>query len=169
MQDLPMQGRVAPVAGAREELGAATAEAMAAAGAAVVLAAREVAAVRSVVQRIESRGGDAIGVGCDVSDVDSVRNLIDQAIARYGRLDAAFNNATDGPLPAPLADIDVAEFDRGIATNIRGTFLGMKFQIPAMLANDGGTIVNMASVAGLNATANLAAHVAGKAGIIRPP
>ena len=166
MQDLPMQGSVALVAGASKGIGAATAEAFAAAGAAVVLAARDVAALKSVVQRIESAGGDAIGVGCDVSDVDSVRNLIDQAIARYGRLDAAFNNATDGPLPAPLAEIDVAEFDRGIATNIRGTFLGMKFQIPAMLANGAGAIVNMASVAGINATANLAAYVAGKAGII---
>src|SRR5216683_3262312 len=166
MQDLPMQGSVALVAGASKGIGAATAEAFAAAGAAVVLAARDVAALKSVVQRIELAGGDAIGVGCDVSDVDSVRNLIDQAIARYGRLDAAFNNATDGPLPAPLAEIAVAEFDRGIATNIRGTFLGMKFQIPAMLANGGGAIVNMASVAGINATANLAAYVAGKAGII---
>jgi NAD(P)-dependent dehydrogenase (short-subunit alcohol dehydrogenase family) len=166
MQNLPMQGRVALVAGASRGIGAATAEAFAAAGAAVVLAARDTTALKSLVERIEARGGDAIGVGCDVSDVDSVRNLIDQAIGRYGRLDAAFNNATDGPLPAPLADIDVAEFDRGIATNIRGTFLGMKFQIPAMLANDGGAIVNMASVAGINATANLAAYVAGKAGII---
>ena len=78
----------------------------------------------------------------------------------------AFNNASDGPLPAPLADIDPAEFDHGIATNIRGTFLGMKFQIPAMLRSGGGAIVNMASVAGLNGTANLAAYVAGKAGII---
>jgi NAD(P)-dependent dehydrogenase (short-subunit alcohol dehydrogenase family) len=95
-----------------------------------------------------------------------MRGLVDAAVATYGRLDAAFNNATDGPLPAPLADIDVGEFDRGIATNIRGTFLGMKFQIPAMLASGGGAIVNMASIAGLHATANLAAYVAGKAGII---
>ena len=69
-------------------------------------------------------------------------------------------------MPAPLADIDPDEFDLGIATNIRGTFLGMKFQIPAMLASGGGAIVNMASIAGLNGTANLAAYVAGKAGII---
>ena len=166
MPDLSMQGRVALVAGASRGIGAAAAEAFAVAGAAVVLGARDPAALKAVVERIESRGGDAIGVRCDVSDVDSVRNLIDRAIARYGRLDAAFNNATDGPLPAPLAEIDVAEFDRGIATNIRGTFLGMKFQIPAMLANGGGAIVNMASVAGINATANLAAYVASKAGII---
>ena len=78
----------------------------------------------------------------------------------------AFNNASGGPMPAPLAEIDPAEFDQGIATNIRGTFLGMKFQIGAMLDSGGGAIVNMASVAGLNGTANLAAYVAGKAGII---
>ena len=69
-------------------------------------------------------------------------------------------------MPAPLAEIDPAEFDQGIATNIRGTFLGMKFQIGAMLDSGGGAIVNMASVAGVNGTANLAAYVAGKAGII---
>jgi NAD(P)-dependent dehydrogenase (short-subunit alcohol dehydrogenase family) len=166
MQDQPMRGRVALVAGASKGIGAATAEAFAAEGAKVVLAARDTAALKSVARRIEDGGGEAFWAGCDVSDADSMRSLIEQAIERYGRLDAAFNNATDGPLPAPLADIDIAEFDRGIAVNVRGTFLGMKFQIPAMLANGGGTIVNMASVAGLNATSNLAAYVAGKAGII---
>jgi len=101
-----------------------------------------------------------------VTDVDAARNLVHQAVTTYGRLDFAFNNAAGGPMPAPLADIDPAEFDQGIATHIRGTFLGMKFQIGAMLASGGGAIVNMASVAGVNGTANLAAYVAGKAGII---
>jgi NAD(P)-dependent dehydrogenase (short-subunit alcohol dehydrogenase family) len=161
-----MQGRVGLVAGASKGIGAATAEAFANAGAAVVLGARNAEALQVVVARIEARGGHAIGVRTDVADVDSMRNLVDQALATYGRLDAAFNNATDGPMPAPLADIDPDEFDRGIATNIRGTFLGMKFEIRAMLRTGGGAIVNMASIAGLNGTANLAAYVAGKAGII---
>jgi len=101
-----------------------------------------------------------------VADADSMRNLVGQAMTAYGRLDMAFNNASGGPMPAPLAEIDPAAFDEGIATNIRGTFLGMKFQIGAMLDSGGGAIVNMASVAGVNGTANLAAYVAGKAGII---
>ena len=122
--------------------------------------------MESVAKRIEASGGLAVAVQSDVADADSSRELVEAAVTRFGRLDAAFNNATAGPLPAPLADIDPAEFDRGIATNVRGTFLGMKFQIPAMLASGGGAIVNMASIAGLNATANLAAYVAGKAGII---
>jgi NAD(P)-dependent dehydrogenase (short-subunit alcohol dehydrogenase family) len=166
MGDLPMRDRVALVAGASKGIGAKTAEAFAAAGAAVVLGARNEDALQAVVARIESSGGRAIGIRTDVADVDSMRHLVDQAVATYGRLDMAFNNATDGPLPTPLADIDPDDFDRGIATNIRGTFLGMKFEIGAMLRNGGGAIVNMASVAGVNATANLAAYVAGKAGII---
>jgi NAD(P)-dependent dehydrogenase (short-subunit alcohol dehydrogenase family) len=166
MDDLPMRGRVALVAGASKGIGAATAEAFAAAGAVVVLGARDTAALESVAKRIEASGGKAMVVRTDVADAESMRNLVDRALARYGRLDAAFNNATDGPMPAPLADIDIGEFDQGIATNIRGTFLGMKFQIPAMLRGGGGAIVNMASIAGVNGTANLAAYVAGKAGII---
>jgi NAD(P)-dependent dehydrogenase (short-subunit alcohol dehydrogenase family) len=157
---------VALVVGASTGIGAVAAEAFADAGAAVVLAARDEAALALVAKRIKERGGRALPVATDVRDPGSVRNLVDEAIAAYGRLDAAFNNASDGPLPAPLADIDVDEFDRGIATNIRGTFLGMKFQIPAMLRTGGGAIVNMASVAGAGGTANLAAYVAGKAGII---
>jgi NAD(P)-dependent dehydrogenase (short-subunit alcohol dehydrogenase family) len=166
VNDLPMYRRVALVVGASKGIGAATAEAFAAAGAAVVLAARDTAALASVADGIEKRGGRALAVRADVTDVDSVRNLVDRTVATFGRLDAAFNNATDGPRPAPLADIDPDEFDRGIHTNVRGTFLGMKFQIPAMLRSGGGAIVNMASTAGVSGTANLAAYVAGKAGII---
>jgi NAD(P)-dependent dehydrogenase (short-subunit alcohol dehydrogenase family) len=166
MADQLLPGRVALVAGASRGIGAATAEAFASAGAAVVLGARDMQALESVAGRIESRGGRAIAVRTDVADVGSMRNLVDQGLAAFGRLDAAFNNAAGGPMPAPLADIDPVEFDQGIATHIRGTFLGMKFQIGAMLRTGGGAIVNMASIAGLNGTANLAAYVAGKAGII---
>jgi len=69
-------------------------------------------------------------------------------------------------MPAPLADLEPEGFDRAIRTNIRGTFLGMKYQIQAMLRAGSGAVVNMASVAGLEGVANLAGYVAGKAGII---
>ena len=165
-QTKTMHGQVALVAGASKGIGAATAEAFAAAGAAVVLGSRDTGALEAVADRITSRGGRALAAHLDVTDADSMRRVVDQTLATFGRLDAAFNNAAAGPLPAPLAEIDPDEFDVGIATHIRGTFLGMKFQIPAMLASGGGAIVNMASIAGLNGTANLAAYVAGKAGII---
>jgi NAD(P)-dependent dehydrogenase (short-subunit alcohol dehydrogenase family) len=162
----PLHGRVALVAGASKGIGAATAAAFADAGAAVVLAARDAAALETVAEQIRARGGQATAIPADVSDDGSVRHLVASTLDAYGRLDAAFNNATAGPLPAPLADIDPAEFDRGIATNVRGTFLGMKYQISAMLQSGGGTIVNMASLAGVTGVANLATYVAGKAGII---
>ena len=158
--------RVALVAGASRGIGAATARAFARVGHAVVLGARDADALARVVDDIEADGGHAVAAKADVGDVESMRGLVDLAIDSYGRLDAAFNNATDGPMPSPLADIDPEEFDLGIRTNVRGTFLGMKYEIPAMLASGGGAIVNMASVAGVRATTNLAAYVAGKAGII---
>lgn len=159
-------GKVALVAGASKGIGAATARAFATAGAAVVLGARSSDSLVRLAEEIEHAGGRAVPVTTDVGDVASMQNLVTQAIDRFGRLDFAFNNATDGPIPAPLHEIEPDAFDRGIRTNIRGTFLGMKFQIPAMLKTGGGAIVNMASIAGVQGTANLAAYVAGKAGII---
>ena len=157
---------VALVAGASRGIGAETARAFAVAGYSVVLGARDADALADVVDQINAAGGHALAVVTDVGDEDSSAALAAGALERFGRLDAAFNNATDGPFPAPLADIATDEFDQGIRTNVRGTFLGMKYQIPAMLESGGGTVVNMASVAGVRATTNLAAYVAGKAAII---
>ncbi|RJL31969.1 SDR family NAD(P)-dependent oxidoreductase [Bailinhaonella thermotolerans] len=163
---MTFEGKVALVAGASRGIGAETARAFARAGAAVVLGARDEKALGAVAGEIRAEGGRAVAVRTDVGDAASSEALVRRALEEFGRLDAAFNNATDGPLPAPLAEIDPEEFDRGIRTNVRGTFLGMRFQIPAMLRTGGGAIVNMASVAGVQATAGLAAYVAGKAGII---
>src|SRR5919201_6143114 len=161
-----LDGKVALVAGASRGIGAVTARAFARAGAAVVLAARDKDALEQVAEGIRADGGQALVVPTDVGEPASVERLVAQAEETFGRLDAAFNNATDGPMPAPLADLDVEGFDRAIRTNIRGTFLGMKYQIPALLRAGGGEIVNMSSRAGLEGVANLAAYVAGKAGII---
>lgn len=158
--------KVALVVGASKGIGAETARAFARAGAAVVLAARNQAAIEDVARQIEAAGGRALAVAADVTDPRSMEALVLTTIDTFGRLDAAFNNATDGPGPAPLAKIDAEAFDHGIRTNIHGTFHGMKFQIAAMLGNGGGTIVNMASTAGVAGVSGLSAYVAGKAGII---
>jgi NAD(P)-dependent dehydrogenase (short-subunit alcohol dehydrogenase family) len=128
----PTSERVALVTGASRGIGADTAKAFARAGYAVVLGARDTDALAGVVDEILSGGGQAVAAATDVGDVVSMRSLVELAVQTYGRLDAAFNNATDGPLPAPLADIDPDEFDLGIRVNVRGTFLGIKYEIPAM-------------------------------------
>ena len=162
----PFENKVALVAGVSKGIGAGTALAFAEAGAAVVLGAHSADGVGEIARRIDAAGGQALPLVVDVGDERSMSDFAAETVKRFGRLDFSFNNATDGPRPAPLAEIDVDAFDRGIRTNIRGTFLGMKHQIRAMLATDGGAIVNMASLAGVISTSALSAYVAGKSGII---
>jgi NAD(P)-dependent dehydrogenase (short-subunit alcohol dehydrogenase family) len=161
-----LTGKVALVAGASRGIGAVTARAFSDAGAAVVLAARDAAALEGVARSIRDAGGRALAVPADVADSAAVERLVRLTVEKLGRLDAAFNNATDGPPPAPLAEIDPDGFDLALRGNVRATFLGMKYQIQAMLRTGGGAIVNMASLAGVQGVANLAGYVAGKAGII---
>ncbi len=161
-----LSGKVALVVGASRGIGAVTAKALARAGAKVMLAARDANALQEVVGEIRALGHEAGFVTVDVGDEGSVARLTGCVLDQFGRLDVAFNNATDGSNPRPLADTDVDDFDRAIRTNILGTFLGMKHQIPAMLATGGGSIINMASLAGVQGVANLAGYVTGKAGVI---
>jgi len=159
-------GRVALIAGASRGIGAETAKAFARVGATVVITARSLESLAEVAEEIGAAGGTAWDRPGDLTDPEFVRELVEETMDRYGRLDAAFNNATGGTMPAPLAELDVAGFDGAIAGNIRTTFLGCKYEIPALLRSGGGAIVNMASVAGVTGTANLAAYTAGKAGIV---
>src|SRR5205823_6123613 len=102
----------------------------------VVLAARNEMALRSVATTIKSiSGNDALVVPTDVTDPASVDNLVRATIERFDRLDVAFNNAGEGHMPAALSEVSVEDFDRATNVNIRGTFLCMKYEIPAMLTN----------------------------------
>src|SRR5215471_9928696 len=105
-------GKVALIAGASRGIGEVTARAFAEAGAAVVLAARNKQALDSIADSVRAAGGRALAVPCDVGDAFSIEKLVYQVMSRFGRLDAAFNNATDGPLSALLADIDPVDFNK---------------------------------------------------------
>ena len=160
-------GKVALVVGASRGIGAATARAFASAGAHVALAARDAQALESVANAIQEAGGQALAVPTDVSDPEAVARLVAQTLDAYGRLDAAFNNAAGGGRPpTPLAEIPVEDYDSALAINLRGVFLAMKYEIPALLLSGGGAIVNMSSTAGLSGVKGMSAYVASKHGVI---
>jgi NAD(P)-dependent dehydrogenase (short-subunit alcohol dehydrogenase family) len=161
-----LTGKVAIITGASRGIGAAAARTFAAAGAAVALAARDEQALAAVERDFSASGGRALAVPTDVGDPASVERLVKQTLDAYGRLVAAFNNAGDGHMPTPLADVAVDDFDRAVRVNLRGVFLCMKYEIPAMLESGGGSIVNMSSTAGLNGVRGIAGYVAAKHGII---
>jgi NAD(P)-dependent dehydrogenase (short-subunit alcohol dehydrogenase family) len=161
-----LENKVAIITGASRGIGAAAARTFARAGAWVVLAARDERAMATVAQEIVSAGGQALVVPTDVGDPPSVEQLVRQTLEAYGRLDAAFNNAGGGQMPTALADIAVGDFDRVLRVNLRGVFLAMKYEIPAMLESGGGAIVNMSSTAGLGGVRGMAPYAAAKHGII---
>ena len=163
---LVFHGKVAIVTGASRGIGAATAKIFAAAGATVVLAARDLPSMTSVANDIDERGGSAFVVPTDVSDPASVERLVQRTMELCGRLDAAFNNAGGSLTPSPIADVSVDEFDRTMQVNVRGVFVSMKYEIPAMLDSGGGSIVNMSSTVGILGWQGLGAYAASKHGIV---
>jgi NAD(P)-dependent dehydrogenase (short-subunit alcohol dehydrogenase family) len=164
---LALAGRVAVVTGASRGIGATTARAFAAAGATVVLAARDEARLAALAAEINAQGGRALAVATDVADATSVERLVARTVEAFGRLDIAFNNAAGGGHgPMPLADVPIEAYDSALAVTLRGTFLCLKYEIPAILAAGGGAIVNMSSTAGVDAVGGLAGYVSAKHGVI---
>ena len=162
-----LDGKVALVTGASQGIGAATAATLAAAGAHVVLASRNEAALSRQVKAITGDGGLAVAMPTDVTSELSVRALLAAIRSRFGRLDAAVNNAAGGGRPpAPMAEWSSEQFDSAIAVNLRGTFLCLKYEVELMKETaNGGAIVNMSSTAGEQGVAGLSGYVASKFGI----
>lgn len=160
--------KVALVTGASAGIGKVTALAFAAAGARVVVAARRVAESEQVVSEITAQGGQAIFVPTDVSQSDSVQALVAKTLATYGRLDCAFNNAgIAGEVFLPTADHSEANWDNVMNTNLKGTWLCMKYEIAAMTAQGSGAIVNNSSVYGLkSSTVGHVPYAVSKHGVI---
>ena len=164
-----LEGKVALVMGASRGIGAEIARAYAAAGAGVVLAARDEQALLRVADEIEGAGGHAIAVRADVCSEEDVRAAVHVAVDEFGRLDIATNNAAGGAPPTPLADLQLADFEQSIRTNLVGGFLALKHEIAAMLENDGstrGAIVNISSTAGLQPLPGNGTYSASKAFVL---
>jgi NAD(P)-dependent dehydrogenase (short-subunit alcohol dehydrogenase family) len=168
-----LENKVTLITGASRGIGAAAARCFAREGATVILAARSRDAMARIVDEIVAEGGVALAIETDVADPASVERLVKRTLDAYGRLDAAFNNAGSGHMPAPLADLSIEDFERNLQVNLGGIFYAMKYEIPAILARGGasmagggGAIVNMSSTAGVSGVKGMAAYSAAKYGII---
>jgi NAD(P)-dependent dehydrogenase (short-subunit alcohol dehydrogenase family) len=160
------RGQVALVTGASSGMGLATAQAFAAAGAAVVMADINQKALLTAHNELVSAGHQAIAVTCDVSDEAQVAAMIQRAIATFGRLDMAFNNAGIQVPPSDAADETAENFDRVNAVNLRGVWTCMKHELKQMRAQGSGAIVNCSSIGGLVGLPSRAAYHASKHGVI---
>ena len=156
-------GKVALVTGAAAGIGHATALAFAHAGARLVLADRDEEAGAQLAADIIAAGGEAIFVPTDVSDPADAAALMQAALARFGRVDHAFNNAG---VSTYTDDWDPGQMLRVLAVNLHGVMFGMQHQIAQMLAQGGGTIVNTASIAGLIGLRTSSHYVAAKHGVV---
>jgi NAD(P)-dependent dehydrogenase (short-subunit alcohol dehydrogenase family) len=158
--------RTALVTGAASGIGRAIALAYARAGARVVVSDLDAAGGERTVAMVREAGGDAIFVAADVSSPDANAALVARAVAHYGALHVACNNAGIGGDLAPTADYPVEAWQKVIGVNLSGVFYGMRAQIPALLAAGGGAIVNVASILGAVAFANAPAYTAAKHGVL---
>jgi NAD(P)-dependent dehydrogenase (short-subunit alcohol dehydrogenase family) len=163
-----LTGKIGIITGASRGIGAATAWSLVEAGAKVVLAARDSRKLDDLSKSINEKynGEVTLAVPTDVTDSALVQKLVNETIATFGRLDFAFNNAGEGHMPAPLADLSLEEFERAIRTSILGTFLCLKFEIPEMIKLGSGSVVNMSSTAGVQGVKGIGGYVAGKHGVI---
>jgi NAD(P)-dependent dehydrogenase (short-subunit alcohol dehydrogenase family) len=159
-------GKVAFVTGGGSGIGRATALAFAGQGASVAVAGIDPSGNDETVRLIETAGGRALAVTCDVSRGGDVEAAINQSVEAFGRIDFAFNNAGVEQPVRPLDEIADEEFDRLIAVNLRGVFLCMKHELALMLKQGGGVIVNTSSGAGVKGIAGQAAYCASKFGVI---
>ena len=163
---MTFSGQVALVTGAAAGIGRATALAFAGEGLKVVVADLDVAGGEGTVALIQQAGGDAMFVRCNVTLEADVQQLMTQTVAVYGRLDYAFNNAGIEIEKGKLADGSLDEFDAIMGVNVKGVWLCMKYQLPLLLAQGGGAIVNTASVAGLGAAPKMSIYAASKHAVI---
>jgi NAD(P)-dependent dehydrogenase (short-subunit alcohol dehydrogenase family) len=159
-------GKVALITGGTSGIGRATAVAFAREGARVVVAGRRPEEGAETVRLIKQAGGDGLFVRADVSRDADVRAVVEQTLKQFGRLDVALNNAGIEQTPEPLTQTTEDSYDKIIDINVKGVWLSLKYEIPAMLRTGGGAIVNTSSVGGLIGMANVPVYIASKHAVI---
>jgi NAD(P)-dependent dehydrogenase (short-subunit alcohol dehydrogenase family) len=165
-EDGQFAGKVAFVTGAASGIGRAAALAFARAGASVVVADVAEHANRETARVIEQSGGRALAARCDVTQSQDIKAALEEAVEAFGRLDVAFNNAGVEHATKATTEITDEEFDGVIAINLRGVLLCMTHEIPLMLEQGAGAIVNTSSGAGVKGFPGGAAYVAAKNGVV---
>lgn len=163
-----VKGKVAIVTGAADGLGKAIAWSYAENGMKVVVSDINADKGAKVAEEIQAAGGEAVFFKTDVSKEDEVKGLVDFAVETYGRLDGLVNNAGIAAESRPTHEFSVAEFDRLMAIDLRGVFLGMKFAVEAILKtkSTGGFIINVASQAGILGNSSMATYASAKHGVV---
>jgi NAD(P)-dependent dehydrogenase (short-subunit alcohol dehydrogenase family) len=171
MSKLQLSSKVAIVTGASSGIGRATALLFAREGARVIVTARRRSELDAVVSEIAAFGGEAIAVDGDVRDESLARTLVARAIDRFGGLDIAFNNAAAVGELVPLADVSLATWREMLDTNLTSAFLGAKYQVPALRARGGGSLIFTSSfvghTVGMPGMGSYAATKAGQLGLMR--
>ncbi|APW64114.1 SDR family NAD(P)-dependent oxidoreductase [Paludisphaera borealis] len=163
---MSFEDKIALVTGAGSGMGLATAKAFAEAGASVVLADSNEESVRAAAEELIAAGNKALAIRCDVAVEDQVAAMVEQAVATFGRLDAAFNNAGVQSPVAETADASGEEFDLVNAVNLRGVWNCMKYELLQMRKQGSGAIVNNSSIGGLVGIAGRGAYHASKHGVL---
>lgn len=164
---MEFEDKVALVTGAGAGNGEAIAERLYAGGASVVLVGRRLEPMESVCRRIDPEGGRTLAFEADVRDSTAMEAAVKQTLERFGKLDLAVNNAgITGPAGAAVQDVEAESWREVIDTDLNGVFYSMKHEIPAMLANGSGSIVNMSSANGVVGLPGMAAYTAAKHGVI---
>jgi len=164
---MSMEGKVALVTGAGEGIGEAVARALAAEGAKIVLTDIRPEVGEEAAHRIEKAGGRVAFIRADGTKEAEVEALIAKTVSLYGRLDCAHNNVGSGRSGSTITSMEMVEWDWTLDISLKSTWLSMKYEVPVMLANGGGAIVNTASMAGLFCTHVASpAYSAAKAGVI---